>query len=388
MPHSNYIPRKLFEILAGTKKSILLLGPRQVGKSTLMAHLNPVMSINLARESTYLEFASNTNELEERLAKLQKGTILIDEIQRLPSLLNTVQALLDEKQNQFRFLLTGSSARKLVRGKANLLPGRVHAFHLGPLTCEELKFEIDIKSALAFGTLPGITTEPDPSEKMLTLKSYAATYLKEEVQAEALTKNIEGFSRFIYVVAAEATRYLDLSKLSSEAMIPRQSSVRYFEILEDTLIIKRCEAFAKSMRRRLVQHPRFFFFDVGVLNGLMSNFIVSLDRIGSLFENFVFNQLNEIASSHNETVRISSYRTENSAEVDFILEQNNDITAIEVKASKTVSRQDLRGLKSFEEYIGKPCRSVVLYLGEHQKKIDNVEILPWSDFFKEWAEKL
>src|SRR5579872_2559053 len=99
MPHSNYIPRKLFEILAGTKKSILLLGPRQVGKSTLMAHLNPVMSINLARESTYLEFASNTNELEERLAKLQKGTILIDEIQRLPSLLNTVQALLDEKQN-------------------------------------------------------------------------------------------------------------------------------------------------------------------------------------------------------------------------------------------------------------------------------------------------
>ena len=322
---SSYIPRRLFNILKKSKKSILLLGPRQVGKSTLMGNLNPDMSINLAHESTYLEFASNPSALEERLAKLAQGTILVDEIQRLPSLLNTIQVLIDDKKKPYRFLLTGSSARKLKRGKANLLPGRVHTFHLGPLTCEELDFDVDIKSLLAFGSLPGVVSETELTEKTLTLKSYAATYLKEEVQAEALTKNIEGFSRFMYVIGAEATRYLDLSKLSSESMVPRQSAVRYFEILEDTLIVKRCEAFSKSLRKRLIQHPRYFFFDVGVLNGLMGNFIVSQDRMGLLFEHFIFNQLNELTSSMNEETRLSSYRTENGAEVDFILEIKNEI---------------------------------------------------------------
>lgn len=379
---SEYIPRKLLAVLNHSKKSILLLGPRQVGKSTLMAHLNPDISINLARESTYLEFASNPSALEERLAHLPRGTILLDEIQRLPSLLNTIQVMIDDKQHDYRFLLTGSSARKLMRGKANLLPGRAHTFRLGPLTCEELNFDIDIKSILAFGSLPGIIIETDTAEKMLTLKSYAATYLKEEIQAEALTKNIEGFSRFIYAVGAEATRYLDISKLSSESRVPRQSAVRYFEILEDTLIVNRCEAFAKSTRRRLIQHPRFFFFDVGVLNGLGGNFIVSPDRIGMLFEHFIFNQLNEMAYSMNESIRLSSYRTEGGAEVDFILERKNEMIAIKVKASKTISHQDLRGIKSFEQYVGKSVKSVVLYLGEHQKTIDNVEILPWMDFFK------
>lgn len=134
MPIFQYIPRKLFTILKQSKKSILLLGPRQVGKSTLMENLNPDLTINLARESTYLEFASNPSALEERLTHLGQGIILLDEIQRLPSLLNTVQVLLDDKNKSYRFLLTGSSARKLKRGKANLLPGRIHSFHLGPLT--------------------------------------------------------------------------------------------------------------------------------------------------------------------------------------------------------------------------------------------------------------
>ncbi|OGT59415.1 MAG: hypothetical protein A3F43_03885 [Gammaproteobacteria bacterium RIFCSPHIGHO2_12_FULL_42_10] len=385
MKSQHYIPRKISQILMRSKKSILLLGPRQTGKSTLMANFNPTISINLARESTYLAFASNAAELEERLIKLKQGTILIDEVQRLPSLLNTVQVLMDDYPHQFRFLLTGSSARKLKKGKANLLPGRIHAFHLGPLTCEELNFKLDIKSALAFGTLPGILTEVSEENKRLTLESYAAIYLKEEIQSEALTKNIEGFSRFIYVIAAETTHFLDFSKFSSEAMIPRQSAVRYFEILEDTLIIKRCEPFSKSQRKRLIQHPRFFLFDVGVLNGLMKNFTVSSDRIGMLFEHFIFNQLSEFAISHNENIRLSSYRTEHGVEVDFIMERKNEITAIEVKASKNIAERDLRGLKNFRQYLGKAVRSVVLYMGEHPKVIDHIEILPWKDFFKEMS---
>ncbi len=375
------IPRKIAKFLEKSKKSILLLGPRQTGKSTLAASLNPDLTINLARETSYLEFSSNPYELEERVAMLNQGTVVIDEVQRLPSLLNTVQAIIDEKNNKIRFILTGSSARKLKRGKANLLPGRVHAFHLGPLTCEELNYAVDLKTALTFGMLPGVVTEKSAEEKMMTLKSYAAIYLKEEIQAEALTKNIEGFSRFIYIVAAEATHFLDFTKLSSEARIPRQSAVRYFEILEDTMIVHRCESFSNSHRKRLLKHPKFFFFDVGVLNGLLGNFSVSSDRIGYLFEHFIFNQMVESAASNNESIRISSYRTQHGAEVDFILEKNNEVIAIEVKASKNISTQDLRGLKNFKEYYGKSARAIVLYLGEHPKMIDKIEILPWMDFF-------
>lgn len=383
MSQETYIPRKLLGTLERSSKSILLLGPRQVGKSTLMLQMEPDLSINLAREATYLEFARNVNELEERLAAITKGSILIDEIQRLPSLMNTIQSIIDASPSRYRFLLTGSSARKLMRGKANLLPGRLHAFYLGPISCEEQNFECDLKTLLAYGSLPGILTSTNKEDKELTLSSYAATYLKEEIQAEALTKNIEGFSRFIYIAAAEAGRYLDISKLSSEAMIPRQSAVRYFEILEDTLIVKRCEAFAKSTRKRLIQHPKFYFFDIGVLNGLLNNFTVSADRVGLLFEHFIFNQLNEIANSHLKSVRISSYRTENSVEVDFILEHQNEIIAIEVKASKTVSSFDTKGLKNFADYVKKPCRLVVIYLGEEKKVIDGIDVLPWITFFKD-----
>ncbi len=378
----NLIPRSLSHFLVESKKSILLLGPRQTGKSTLMASLKPDITINLAREHTYLEFARNSLELEERLAVLRKGSIFIDEIQRLPSLLNTIQAILDDHPKQYRFLLTASSARKLKKGNANLLPGRIHAFYLGPLTCQELDYKINIKEALAFGSLPGIVTEPDEREKKLTLQSYAAIYLKEEIQSEALTKNIEGFSRFIYVIAALATQFLDFTKLGSEAGITRQSAIRYFEILEDTLIARRCLPFAKSQRKRLVQHPRIFFFDVGVLNGLIGSYDVSADRIGMLFEHFIFNQLIETAASLNQPINISSYRTEHGAEVDFILESHRELIAIEVKASRHVSTTDLRGLKNFQQYYGKPVRAVVLYLGEQKKIVDNVEVLPWMEFFK------
>ena len=164
---------------------------------------------------------------------------------------------------------------------------------------------MDVRKALETGTLPGIWTEQDPRERRKTLRSYAATYLKEEIQAEAPTKNIEGFSRFLFVVAADAGKFLDLVKLASAAGIPRQSALRYFEILEDTLILRRCDAFRKSERRRLAQSPRFFF-DTGVLNGLLGNFTASADRIGTLFEHFLFNQIVDGAAARDREARVSS----------------------------------------------------------------------------------
>ncbi len=385
------IKRKLLDRLQRIEQSFILLGPRQTGKTTLVDSLKPDTSINLTNEQTYLDFLKNPSELNERLATGQYKKIFIDEIQRLPQLLNTIQFILDKdiieskkekRKKRLQFFLTGSSARKLKRGGANLLPGRVFTYHLGPLTYEELQSEFRIKDYLEIGGLPGIYTEPDRENQIKLLRSYVATYLREEIQAEALTKNIEGFARFLYIAAAHSGQYLDLSKLSSEAQVPRQTAARYFEILEETLIVSRCDSFAKSMRKRLIQHPKFYFFDIGVLNGALGNFSASQDRKGYLFEHFIFNQCHALAYSHDlepeVDFRISTFRTEHGAEVDFIIEHKGHITALEIKASSQISRSDLRGFKSFSEYFKKSHQKLIAYLGEQPKKIEEIVILPWK----------
>jgi predicted AAA+ superfamily ATPase len=381
------IERILGVALARAKKSFLLLGPRQTGKSTLVSSLEPNLSINLAHEATYLEFARNPRELEERLAALpvatRQQTIFVDEVQRLPSVLNTIQTLLDASPPRYRFFLTGSSARKLRRGNANLLPGRIFTYQMGPIVSRELDFKLDTAQALSHGTLPGILVETDPDVREKTLSSYAATYLKEEVQAEALTRNLEGFARFLSVCAEYAGQFLDLAKLAADAQIARQSAVRYFEVLEDCLIVHRLLPFAKSARRRLVQHPRYYFFDPGVLNGLLGNFKASPDRIGNLFEHLLFTQITHSALALDKRTQFASYRTEHGAEVDFILTSNGETVAIESKASRNIGPSDLRGLASFAEYYGKPHRAMVFYLGAQRRTIGNVEIFPWQEGLKE-----
>jgi predicted AAA+ superfamily ATPase len=353
----------------------LLLGPRQTGKSTLIKALQPELQINLADEQTFLDFSRNPRELKERLAAGNYRTVFLDEIQRLPSLLNTLQAVLDEKMAP-KFYLTGSSARKLKRGKANLLPGRVHVYHLGPLSIWELGESFRMDQALETGTLPGVYLETSEAERIRDLRSYASIYLKEEIQAEALTRNLEGFSRFLFVAAHAAGQFLDLFKLASEAQIPRASASRYFEILEDTLVMNRCLSFSKSLRRRLIQHPKFYFFDTGVLNALLGNFKASPDRRGLLFEHFFFNQLVAGAYSQDKEIHISSYRTEHGAEVDFIIEDENRIWAVELKASSSVGTGDLTGLRSFADFYGKRHEARVAYLGENEKVISGIRVRP------------
>ena len=376
------INRILSPKIASSKKSVLLLGPRQTGKSTLIQHLKPALTINLAHEQTYLDFTRNPSELEERLNVKNYKTIFIDEVQRLPSLLNTLQVLLDKK-NGPKFYLTGSSARKLKRGQANLLPGRIHTYQLGPLSSGELDYKIDTTTALETGTLPGIYLEKSKEEKIKTLRSYAATYLKEEVQAEALTRNLEGFSRFLFTTAISSGQFLDFVKLSREAQVSRQSAIRYFEILEETLLVHRVSAFAKSERKRLIQHPKYYFFDPGVLNALLGNFEVSEDRKGFLFEHLFFTQLISSLHHQDKDFRLSTYRTEHGAEIDCILEVNKKLFAIEVKASKNIGLNDLNGFKSFHKFYAKPHTAMIAYTGQVSKKIENVWILPWQECLRE-----
>ena len=368
-----YISRGIERKLAQAKKSILLLGPRQTGKSTLIRSLRPNLEINLADEETYVEFLRNPGLLKSMVRRYK--SIFIDEIQRIPSLLNTVQAILD-RDNAPKFFLTGSSARKLKRGRANLLPGRIFTYTLGPLSCFELGAKLDIDQVMRKGLLPGVYVEPDPDTWTKLLRSYALTYLKEEIQAEALTRNLEGFSRFFDLICSRSGDFIDFTKFASLASIDRMSAKRYFDVLVDTLVIFPVEAFIKSNRMRLIQHPRFYLFDVGVLNGALRNFEPSADRIGALFKHLVLQLLFSGAKMRDEEIRVSVYRTEAGAEVDFILEREKEIFAIEVKATKRIAAHDLRGLKSFSAFYGRKHTPIIVYMGERELSMEGVEILP------------
>lgn len=375
-------------LIKSTKtKSILLLGPRQTGKSTLIKSLNPDFSFNLAHEDTFLEFIKEPRYLESILLanKFKRPTfVFIDEIQRLPRLMNTLQVLIDDNKSSLRFLLTGSSARKLKRNKANMLPGRLHTYELGPLVSGELDYKLDEQKALSLGTLPEVYLGNDLRASKKLLKSYAITYLNEEIKSEALTKNLESFTRFLYQAVADSSKFLDLAKISKNSGVPRQTAQRFFEILEDTMIVKRCDAFAKSDKRRLIQHPRFFFFDVGVINALLNNFSASSDRLGFLFETLVHNQISTSLSYTDEDYRISSYRTVAGAEVDFIIEINDRLIAIEVKTGSVV-KNDLRGFESFESYVGnkKIERVVLTPYKKPSQLINGVRIMHWQTFLEE-----
>jgi predicted AAA+ superfamily ATPase len=366
--------RLLEEKLRKAKRSVLLLGPRQTGKSTLVRSLQPDLTINLADQETFVDFLRNPALLRSTIGRHR--SVFIDEVQRIPSLLNTIQAILDAGARPPKFYLTGSSARRLRRGQANLLPGRVFTYDLGPLARAELGDELDLRAALSKGLLPGVYVEEDRETWTKLLRSYAATYLKEEIQAESLTRSLEGFYRFFDVVVSRSGTFIDFTKFSRQAAVERMSARRYFDVLVDTLVVHPVESFARSGRTRLVQHPRYYLFDVGVLNGALGNFTVSPDRIGLLLEHLVLQLVLSGAASRDHDIRVSTYRTEAGAEVDFILERGPDVWALEVKASRNVSAGDLRGLKSFGDFCGKRHTAMVLYLGEGEQLIDGVRVLP------------
>ena len=377
--------RLLAERLKTSTRSILLLGPRQTGKSTLIKTLEPDLSINLTFEHVFLDYSAQPGLLEKVVARERPRTVFIDEVQRLPSLLNTVQGMLDESPRQYRFYLTGSSARKLKRGKANLLPGRVIQHQLGPLIHEELGEDLELDDALAFGTLPGIVTERDDRVRTDLLRTYASTYLKEEVQAEALTRQIEGFARFLFVAASKSGEFLDFAKAGSLAAISQKTSSRFFEILEDTLIVNRIDAYAANETRRLVRHPKFYFFDNGVLNGLLRNFTLSEDRRGFLFEHFIVNQILIANATLGEPARLSTYRTEAGSEVDLIVEKAGETIGLEIKSGSRVASKDFSGLRSFSASHGRrrAGRSILLYSGNRAYTDGQVDVLPWRKALSE-----
>lgn len=308
-------------------------------------------------------------------------TVFIDEIQRIPELLNSIQAIIDEfgresqsnKKLPIKFLLSSSSARKLRRGHANLLPGRIFTYQLSGICAKEVNYKLDILKALKHGFLPEAFFEQDHTICEKLLESYAATYLKEEIQAEALTRNINGFARFLMTLAAVSGQILDFSKLSTKAKISRTSSVRFIEILEDTLIAQRISVFEDAESADIIYHPKFYFFDLGVLNGLLNNFNVSPDRKGILFEHLVYSQIRNSAIAHDLPIDIRFFRTRHGLEVDFIIKFKNNIWAIEVK-SGDITAQNLNNLQMFRKYYPNVYKSVLVAPQEKVRTKDGILI--------------
>ncbi len=378
------IPRLISKKIENSKKSVLLLGPRQTGKSTLLANLKPELTINLARENDFLRYSANIDLFSDQIENSTAQTIFVDEIQRIPGFLNTIQAIIDESKNKrvVRFFLSGSSARKLKRGQANLLPGRVFTYSIAGLCAQEVNYKIELERALQYGFLPEAFTEKDPSFCEKLLESYASTYLKEEIQAEALTRDIQGFTRFLMTLAAISGQILDFTKLSSRAKVSRSTSIRFVEILEDTLIAQRVTSFELAESADTVQHSKLYFFDVGVLNGLLNNFTASNDRKGILFEHVIYSQIRNSALALDLPIEIQYFRTRHGIEVDFIVKLRGKFWAIEVK-SGDIDQSDLKGLAAFRKYFPEVHQCVAVAPREKKRQKDGILICDWMTLLVE-----
>lgn len=359
-----HITRKLKNTLQVSSKSILLLGPRQTGKSTLIRHLKPDLSINLANQREYLNHSSDQGYLESILNEVRPKTVFIDEIQRIPSMLNTLQDIIDNWTDSPKFYLSGSCARKLKRGQANLLPGRLFSYELSGFCASELSYKIDVQKAMKYGFLPENYLSKNTSEIEKNLEMYSANYLTEEIKAEALTRNIQGFARFIFECAARSTQVIDYSKTAQQAKVSRTSSIRFFEILEDTMIAQRIDCYAIE-GVETIKHPKLYFFDVGVLNGLLNNYSSSNDRKGMLFEQLVYNQLSNSLRANDFKIKIEYFRTRHGTEVDFIVHMKNKKIAIEVK-SGIVHQDDIEPLLRLKKYD--PTITEFYIVGLHENK--------------------
>ncbi len=378
-PAPNYLPRivNLQALLSG--KSYFLFGPRQTGKSSLIAHsIKNVRVYNLLDNALFLDFNHNPERLSQELTSRDK-IVVIDEIQRLPDLLNEVHRLIEERG--IRFLLTGSSARKLRHGGVNLLGGRARTQYFHPFITQELKERFNLKRALNCGLIPSIYFSSDPDAD---LKAYTGNYLQQEIVAEGATRNIPAFSRFLKVAALCNTTIINFTNVANDAQVPRTTIYEYFKILKDTLIIRELPAFKKGKQRKPICSSKYYFFDTGVVRQLQGRDTLNegTPEFGGAFETFLMHELTAL-SDYKRPFQLSFWRSTSGYEVDFIID---DHTAVEVKAKSIITPDDLRSLTAIaDEY---PFRRLVcVCLEKRPRKIGKIEIIPYQDFLQELWEK-
>jgi predicted AAA+ superfamily ATPase len=379
-----YLKRQIDLVVLLRKKSFFLLGPRSTGKTlcikkTLPANI-PYLSLN--QTSLYTRLMADPSELAQILAPHKKIKMaIIDEIQKIPILLDEIQELIENEG--FKFLLTGSSARKLKRSNANMLGGRAMSIRFNPLSFSEIP-DFDLTKFLRWGGLPRVYLSEEPQ---VELESYIKTYLEEEIRFEANIRNLAPFHRFLKVAALSNGQLINYAAISSDAAVPASTVKQYFEILSDTLIASTLEPWLESKKRKAIQTSKFYFFDPGVTHFLAGT--EKLDRNSNLwgecFEQFIFMELKCYSSYKQKNLEINFWRSTDKYEVDFVI---NGKIAIEVKSTKRINDSHLKGLKAIQQEA-QINDFYVISEDPIERVKDKIHIMPWKTFLQQlWASKI
>lgn len=369
-------------------QSLFLFGPRQTGKSTMLHSLFSEHSryYDLLKTDEYVRLVAHPQLFREEVLARNPSIsyIIVDEIQRIPLLLNEIHWLIEQPDAPF-FILTGSSARSLKRTHANMLAGRALTYYLYPLTKMELGDRFDLSRVLHYGSLPSVYLEGDSVTAADRLRSYVETYLKEEIEQEAQLRQVGSFVRFLNIAASENGQQINYSNIARHTGVSYQTVKGYFQILEDTLVGQFIYPYSKSERRRLSKQPKFYFFDTGVVRALTQQLSVSLrpqtPQYGQAFEHFIVLEMLRYNHYLKKDYKLSYYRTTAGAEVDIIIETPEGRSiAVEIKSSDAVNSAQLRGLSSFKE-LKPDAELCCVSAAPYARKIKDVTIWPWQEFF-------
>jgi len=362
------------------KKSLLLLGPRQTGKSTLITQQLPgVYTVNLAERDTYRRFSAHPELLRQQLPE-QCPLFVVDEAQLLPEIFDEVQVILDRNKS-VRALLTGSSSRKLRRKGVNLLPGRIWSKNLHPLISAELPTS-RVADRLVRGSLPGIIDSEHFREELL---NYVGIYLEQEIRAEGVTRSVGDFSRFLTAAALSNAEQVNYSKISNDTTVKINTVRAYYEILQDTLLGYLLEPFRGTKHRKAVSTPKFYLFDTGVVNGILNRFEVTpqTEIYGKMLEHLLFLELKAFLDYERPGAQLNYWRSLSRIEVDFLI---NEEIAIEVKSGTSVSLQDEKPLRILAEEIALKRRIIVCNEPLPRRTESGTEIMPVEHFCAEvWS---
>lgn len=362
-----------------SRRSAFLFGPRGCGKSTLIKQTMPAAPLyNLLDEKTYLKLLKDSSIIDQE-NRNPGQLIVIDEVQKLPKILDEVHRLIFEKKH--RFLLTGSSARKLKHGGANLLGGRASELHLFPLVSKEIP-QFDLLSYLNRGGLPAIFQSPDPIDD---LKSYVSLYLREEIAAEALTRRVDFFSRFLDVIALNNGEELHYENLSNDSGVPAKTIKNYIEILEDTLIGFQILPFSKTKKRKAITRSKFFLFDLGVTRVLSkrSEIEAQSELFGRAFEHFIFLETRAAIRYLKSDLALEYWRSQSNFEVDLIYGDS----AFEIKSTSHIDQRHIKGLRALMEEK-KLKRYFLICNVDKPRAYEGIEIIPWMDYLEQlWMGK-
>jgi uncharacterized protein len=371
--------------------SFFIFGARGTGKSTWLREnfsTIPHLYIDLLDPDIEDTLAKNPNSLLAQIEALphKNAWVLIDEVQKLPKLLDLVH--LSIEKNKTRFVLTGSSARKLKRGGANLLAGRAFVHHLFPLTHRELKQDFDLQQSLHWGTLPQIFQHEDPQDKTRYLRTYAQTYLKEEILVEQVVRKLDPFRHFLEIAAQHNGEIINFSNIARDIGVDTVTVQSYFRILEDTLVGYLLQPFHQSLRKRQRKNPKFYFFDLGVKRSLAGMLSVELKpntyEYGKAFEHFLIVEIMRLNSYLEKDYRLSYLRTKDNAEIDLIIEKpGHEYVLIEIKSSVRTDERDIKHLLGFKKDITFKTRAYCLSQDSIPKVIDGVRLLPWEKGLEE-----